>query len=82
MPKFEGLKLKKRAGGEIFLHAAKIRPPFKPVGYLRELPGGWYSQTFESFPLEETMSEYLTYWGPVKPTPKQLRRYKKRLRRV
>ncbi len=85
MPKFEGLKLKKKAGGEMFLHAATYRNPFKPVGYIRELPAGWYSQTFESFPVPgkvDEIAEYLTYWGPVRPTPKQYRRHKKMLRRV
>jgi hypothetical protein len=82
MPKFTGLKLHKKSGGEIFLHAPKIRAPFKPVGYLREMRAGWYSQTFESFPGESQIVEYLTYWGPVRPTAKQFRRYKKRMRNL
>lgn len=85
MKKLPGLKLKKLHGGEIFLHEPELRKPFKPVGYIRELKAGWYSVTFESFPTPggiEEIAEYLTYWGCVKPTPKQLRRYKRKMRKM
>lgn len=84
MPKHEGLKIKNSTGHMIFIHAPKFRQTWKPVGFITAIPAGYYSQTFQEVNnVGESLSliEYLTHWGPTKPTPRQFRRMKKQLRK-
>lgn len=84
MPKQEGLKIKDARGNIVFLHKPIYRNKWRPVGHPLDMPAGFYSQTFHEDKQDGKdfgFIEYLTYWGPTRPTRAQFRRMKKMLRR-
>lgn len=80
MPKFEGLKIQDSKGCMIFLHHMRFHTAHKPQGFKQAYPAGFYSQTFHE-DVKGDCDEYSTYWGPTKPTKRQFRRMKKKLRK-
>lgn len=80
MPKFEGMRISDANGRTIFLHHMKFKQAFRPGDFRVDCPAGFYSQTFHE-DAKGDCDEYLTYWGPTRPTKRQFRRMKKKLRK-